>query len=264
MEALLDGDHQIVGLQVSQLQVCIAGDAEEVVTLHGHAWKQEAEVEGHHLFKGHCCVHGLWIRLAQVGGDGHKARQDFLRNLHPGQQALAAVGIDDQCRHIQAEVADEREGMGWIHRQRCQHREDGGEKEVVDPFALAPVQLGVIEQLNVVLVQLGFEMAAVVLLLLFQQRDQGGANGLQLLLRCASIGTGAADAGLHLRFQGGHPHHEKFIEVVAEDGAEFRLFQQRGALIEGLGQDPLVEANPAQFPVDVELGIQGTNGHQSS
>ena len=65
-----------------------------------------------------------------------------------------------------------------------------------------------------------------------------------------------ADARFDLGLQRGHPHHEEFIEVVAEDGAEFRLFQQRGVFVERLGQHPVVELEPAQLAIDIELGSQ--------
>jgi hypothetical protein len=31
---------------------------------------------------------------------------------------------------------------------------------------------------------------------------------------------------LNLGFEGSHPHHEEFIEIVAENGAELGLLQQ--------------------------------------
>ena len=48
-QALLQGLHQVVGLQVAQFQVGVAGDTEEVVALHLHAGEQQLQVEGHHL-----------------------------------------------------------------------------------------------------------------------------------------------------------------------------------------------------------------------
>ena len=87
------------------------------------------------------------------------------------------------------------------------------------------------------------------LLLLFQQRSQLRLDFLQLFQGREAIHAQGFDACLHLGLQGRHAHHEEFIEVVAEDGAELGLFQQWGALILGLGQHPLVEVDPGQFSV---------------
>ena len=63
---------------------------------------------------------------------------------------------------------------------------------------------------------------------------------------------------LDLGLQGGHPHHEEFIEVVAENGAELGLLQQGRVFIQGQGQHPLIEGDPSQLPIEIELG--GQNG----
>ena len=93
------------------------------------------------------------------------------------------------------------------------------------------------------------------LLLHLEQLGQGGLDGLNLLLGGMAVVAEGGDAGIHLGLQGGHPHHEEFIEVVAEDGAELRLLQQGGVFVERLRQHPVVEGDPAQLPVDIELGI---------
>ncbi len=56
-------------------------------------------------------------------------------------------------------------------------------------------------------------------------------------------------------------HHEEFVEVVAEDGAELGLLQQRGMLVEGLGQHLVLKVDQAQFPIDVQL--RGNNSVSS-
>ena len=96
---------------------------------------------------------------------------------------------------------------------------------------------------------------AVVLLLHLQQPGQLGLDRRNLLLGGEAVVAEGGDPGILLGLQGGHPHHEELIEVVAEDGAELGLLQQRGVFVEGLGQHPVVEGNPTQLPVDVERGI---------
>ena len=57
---------------------------------------------------------------------------------------------------------------------------------------------------------------------------------MELLPRGSPVFTLFVDAGLNLRLQGRHAHHEKLIEIVAENGAEFGLFQQLCSLVERL------------------------------
>ena len=95
------------------------------MTLHLHAWKQQAEVEGHHLLERHGGIHRLGLPAAEFGGDLHKARQDFLGHLHPGEFLASRIGIPDQGCHVEAEVADEGERVRGIDRQGRQYREDG-------------------------------------------------------------------------------------------------------------------------------------------
>ena len=86
--------------------------------------------------------------------------------------------------------------------------------------------------------------------------------GLQLFQWRASVLAALINARFHLGLEGGHPHHEKFVEIVAEDGTEFGLLQQRGALIQGLNQHALIEGDPAELSVDVEVGGESVVTHR--
>ena len=106
--------------------------------------------------------------------------------------------------------------------------------------------------------QLVFEIEAIMGLLLFKQGLQRLLDAVELLLGRQAVIAEGGDAVLHLGLQGGHPHHEELIEVVAENGAELGLLQQGRVFIQGQGQHPLVEGDPSQLPIDIELG--GQNG----
>ena len=81
-----------------------------------HSWKEQAEIEGNHLFKRHCRMQRLGIRAAQLNRNRDKARKDLLGNLHSSQLALARLWVVDQGGHVEAEIANEGKGMGRIHR----------------------------------------------------------------------------------------------------------------------------------------------------
>ena len=232
------------------------------MTFNRHAREEQGKVEGDHLFQWNRTVDRGWILIAEFRGDRHEPGKVLLRNLHPRELALIRFGVTNDRGHVDAQVADEREGVGRIDGQRCQHREHRGPKGVIHPLPLTRVELVVIQQLDPVLLQLLFEVELKVFLLSLQQWHQLFANGEQLLQWGFAVLAGFGDARFNLGLQGRHAHHEELVEVVAEDGAEFGLIQQGGARIESLGQNPLVEGDPAQFPVDVAVRGQhiGTHG----
>ena len=57
-----------------------------------------------------------------------------------------------------------------------------------------------------------------------------------------------------------HALHEELVEVRGKDRQELRPLQQRRALIQRLGQDSLVEVQPAQVPIDPHLLQSGGQG----
>ena len=82
---------------------------------------------------------------------------------------------------------------------------------------------------------------------------------LHLLQRCASIDGGCAYTRGDLLFQAADAFHEELVEIVAHDGEEFDAFQQWCLLIPGHIQDPAIELQPRQFPVEVQLGLIETH-----
>ena len=64
------------------------------------------------------------------------------------------------------------------------------------------------------------------------------------------------DALAHLALEAGHAHHEEFVEVVGRDRQEAHPLQQRVLLVAGLFQDPAVEVQPGQFPVNESLRLR--------
>ena len=124
---------------------------------------------------------------AELGGNRHEAGQDLLRHLDPRELLLARVWITDHGRHIETEVAHERKGMRRIYGQGRQDRKDGALEIVVYPLFLFIVKAAVIEQVDAVFGQRAFEVQAIVLLLLIEQRSQFSLNCFQLLQRGQSV-----------------------------------------------------------------------------
>ena len=100
------------------------------------------------------------------------------------------------------------------------------------------------------------QFAAQTLVGLGEELADGGTNLLELFARRHAVGPGAdVDARLHLLLQAADAHHEELIEIRGEDGQELEPFEQRHRRVLRFFEDAAIEFQPAQFAVDVELGI---------
>ena len=62
--------------------------------------------------------------------------------------------------------------------------------------------------------------------------------------------------------QPGHPHQEKLVEIRVDDGQELQPLQQGQFLVQPFAQHAVVELQPAQLAVDIQLGrLQRVLGH---
>ena len=84
---------------------------------------------------------------------------------------------------------------------------------------------------------------------------RGTPHRSQLFRWGQPIGAGFDDAGTDLLLKARDAHHEKFVQVGANDGQEFDPFQQRIAEVLSFFQDASEEFQLAQFAVNEELGI---------
>ena len=120
VELRLDGEEQIVRLFLLDLEVGVAGDAEDVMGEHLDPGEQPLESRRDQGLQRHEAV------AADGPRELDEAREDR-RDLHAGE-ALVAVRVAEQYGKIEREVGDVGEGMRGIDGQR---REDG-EDEVLE------------------------------------------------------------------------------------------------------------------------------------
>jgi len=78
-------------------------------------------------------------------------------------------------------------------------------------------------------------------------------DGLQCLLGRESVRARLGGTQLQFLFQAGNADLEKLIQIGAGDAEKAQPFQQGHTLVLGLFQNPPIELQQAQFPVDVEL-----------
>jgi hypothetical protein len=124
-EFALERLQQILVTVVVDLDIGVAGHAEQVVLDDLHAGEQLPQVRGDQLLQrqetdapGSTVHSGPYCR---IHGDepGHVGR-----HLDAGEQLRTAVRIADDDREVQRESRDVRERVGRVDRQRGQHRED--------------------------------------------------------------------------------------------------------------------------------------------
>jgi len=85
--------------------------------------------------------------------------------------------------------------------------------------------------------------------LLGPRRDQSQLFGLGQAVR-----AGHRQSHVTPPHQAGHPHHVELVQIGREDRQELGPFQQRLVDVLGEGEHPLVEVEPAQFPVVEAVG----------
>ncbi len=192
------------------------------------------------------------IRTKRDGSDLEQPRQD-LRDLDPGEAALAGLRIAQSDRDRQAERRDVRERMAGIDRERRQDREDLVEEALPE---------------RVVVLRDGRRSRRA---RCPRRRAPGGSTrrsrtwsageledalpgGGELLLGRPAVGRPGDLAGLDLLAQAGDADLEELVEVAGEDGQELDPLEQRVAFVARLVQDPGVEVEPGQLAVEVREG----------
>ena len=110
----LDRREQILRLVLLDVQICVAGHAEDVVGHDLHPRKQSVEMRGDHLLDRH---------EALAVGKREEPREQR-RHLEPREPANPRDGVAHQHGEIQREVRDVGERVRRVDRERCEDRED--------------------------------------------------------------------------------------------------------------------------------------------
>ena len=231
------------------VDVSVAGDAEEAGLLHGILAEDKGRIVQHQLL-------GQGKLRAAVPAD----------DLHPlhlagnGDHAEALLPFFlEQDAEIDLLVPQEGERMAAVHDLRA---EDGEQLalEVFFPEVLLLFGKRVEVHLLITASCQTFQRLLVIFITILLQMRHLGHDGGQLLfgghvrlvLALVPLLFGAHQAGPLL--QRTHAHHEELVEVGAVNGQELDLLGQRDIFILAQHEHPAVEIQPAQFAVD-ENGI---------
>ena len=246
--AALDGGaeiaHQVFGF-VFHLDVAVAQHAEDAVAEDLEAGKHLVGEFGHQLFDGD--VDGLFAPFAL--GHAHEARRAAGDEDHLDQLALALAALQAE-QHAHPAARDEGERMRGVDGLRGDERQDVGLEIVFEPLLLFFGEFIDQRDDNALLGEKSPQDLETFLLAVFQF-EHLLADGFELLARAAAIDAGRFDIALQLPFEAGDAHGGELVEIAARNRQETQAFEQRVIAVLAFGEDAAVEAEPAQFAVDV-------------
>ncbi len=245
LERGLEQAHEILGLFLD-FQIAVADHAERALRLDRIAGEQFLDMGQNDRVEQH-----------QPRAARRRVRQadeavDLARHAHQRLHARAGDGMDEIERQRQPEIGDEGERMGRIDRQRRQDRKDVQEEMIVQPQPLGLVELGGIDEDDMLGLQIVLQLAPQPDLLLGEFGNPR-ADQRQLFGRGQAVVRERLDAAAQLAADARDPDHEEFVEVIGRDRDEADPLEQRMGRIGGLQQDAAVELQPRQFAIDETL-----------
>ena len=217
-----------------------AGDPEEVAGQFRRPREERAQVVRDHLLKGHPA--GL-IRQR------HPPRP-VGRHFDPDKAAVAPARLGDLDRQVEAEVADEREGMCGVRRKRGEDRFHRVREILGEEVPLRGAEIPDIQDRGPQVAQGRAQ------LLLDQPGHQHllgpqlRAAGLEHLSRGQAVRPMPVLTPADPPEQAADPLHRELVVDHAHDPGELDPLQQRLRRVLGQGQHAAGEAEPAQLPVD--------------
>ena len=161
--------------------------------------------------------------------------------LMPREALLARERIADRHGQRQRQVADVRERVTGIDRQRRQN----GKYLVEELAAQLEVTLGplvVADDADTLFGELVAHLGR--LEVLRQHRQQPQLDRFERIASAHAVGRRVRAARLHVLLEASHPELEELVEVAGEDRQETNPLEQRIALVDGLVQDTVVELEP--------------------
>ena len=244
-QLVLDRLEQVVGL-VGDREVGVAGDAEDRGVDDLHAREELVEVLGDQLLERH---EGVPV------GQRHEARQHLGRDLHAGEHLRVADRVVDDDAERQREVGDVGERAPEADRERRQDREDLAPEALVEALSLVGGDVVEAHDADAVLVQRRAQVLLQRARLALHVVGDLGADRVERLARRAAVLERRLDAGVDLVVQARDPDHEELVEVVGGDRDELQPLEQRHGLVLRELDHALVELQPRQLAVEVQLGV---------
>ena len=249
-ELLLDALHEVFGVVVLDRKIHVARNAERKILFDSAAGEQRAEVVHDQLFEQHEAAAGLVVRHLD------EARQE-LRNLDEGVYEFAAPGRTHADGNLDRSRIQDRERMGRIDRERRQDRQHLPAEIARQLRAHGCGDIGRPDQLHAAAPELRQDFIHQAVVLPLEQPVKFLPHPRELFGGAVPGRVRQILPHLDQLPQPGDPHHEKLVEVAAEDRDELQPFEHRVCCASGLVQHPRVEINPRKFAADEEPAVRG-------
>ena len=251
-EGFLDGKQQICRVLLVEAEVAVSRDAVRMAAQDAPAVEKPANGVRDDLLE----QDERMLRLAAQTGQLDDARQRG-GHLHGGEVGRVAVLVARGQQHAQVEalVEDQREGTRTVDRHRREHRIDLVLEIAPDPLAQLGRELLVLEEAHAVAQQIGQHVLAQDLILLGHHQLRALRDQRNLPLGRESGRVGLFIAGVALIAQRRDADHEKLVEVGRDDREKLHPFKDGIVRIGRLHEHALVEFQPAELPVQVQVAV---------
>jgi hypothetical protein len=260
-ELLLDRGPELLGPDLVELQVAVAGDAERVAAGDLHAAEELGLAEGGDE-RGE--EHEVVRRPGHGPRDLHDARRRA-RHLHGGDRLLVVVAVRvlpaERDEEREPAVVDAREGVGRVEPHRREERGDVGREGPLRPLPLGRRPHRVAPQADVVGLELGHEREGDELVLRLDELVGPGRELRQGPRRRDPVGAVGRHAARRALAQAGHPDLEELVEVRRQHDVQPQPLEERPARVAGQLQEPRVVLEEAEVPVEVQPRVPEA-GHE--
>ena len=143
--------------------------------------------------------------------------------------------------------------MTEIHGEGREHGKEGAPEILFEESLLLFARLLGTEEMDTFGGEEGLDVFQEAAMLLVHQLVNAGDNRHHRLGGSEPVGACVQIAGVDAALQLGHAHHEKLVQVRAEDGEKLHPLEERHLGILRLFEHPAVELEPRQLSIDERL-----------
>ena len=260
VDEVLHRSEQVVGFVFLNLEVGIAGDAEDEGLLHLVAAEELVEMLADQVLnQDDVVVASVRIEAElRIGGFLRAGHEDEARHVVRALEArVADVAVlrFELDQNVDRNVRDGGERVAGVDRLRREDRIDLVQEVPLEEVLLLDRQILVADDVDALLRKFRKELLLPVVLGAREHAENAAADFGELLHGSESVRRGRRCADLELTDDVCHANHEEFIKVVVEDREELELLEERRLRIARFIKHLAVEFNPVEFAIDVKKRV---------
>jgi hypothetical protein len=239
MEFVFDRLEEVAGVGFVDVELTISGDAEVPESENFCPWKEIGEVMADEV------AEVDKIAVVVFAGEANEAREDAW-DLDYGEASIGVTvafdfELDDD---IEGFVEELGEGVRGIDTEGGEDGADIGTVIGFEPGAVGGVQVGIVEDMNVIFGESGDEIFAPAAVSVFDHCADSAVDSAVDFAGGFAIDASFDDLAFDLLFEAGDADFEKLIEIGVSDGEEFDAFEEWIGGVEDLIEDALIKFQP--------------------